>query len=113
MSVSQVRCQLGSSPVVRPRWIKDPFTSFGPWAKPRPPMALLTTSATERCRSHQGLSCICPTIRMGVMGVVDLKIVIQARFKILGRIEITALEKTPRQDAKPQFHLVEIGRAHV
>ncbi len=41
------------------------------------------------------------------MGVVDLKIVRQASFKIVGRIEITAFEKTPRQDAKPQFHLVE------
>jgi len=30
---------------------------------------------------------------MGVMGVVDFKIVLQARCKILGRIEIAALEK--------------------
>ena len=70
-------------------------------------MTLLTTRATERGRSHQGLSRIRPTIRMGVMGVVDLKIVRQASYKIVGRIEIAALEETPRQDAKPQFHLVE------
>jgi hypothetical protein len=38
---------------------------------------------------------------MGVMRVVDLKIVKQAGFKIWGRIEIAALEKTPRQDTKP------------
>ena len=43
------------------------------------------------------------------MGVVDLKIGRQARFKIVGRIEITALEKTPRQDAKPQLNLVKPG----
>jgi len=30
---------------------------------------------------------------MGVMGVVDLKIVLQAGDKISGRIEITAFEK--------------------
>ena len=70
-------------------------------------MTLLTTRATERGRSHQGLSRIRPPIRMGVMGIVDFKIVIQARFKIVGRIEIAALEKTPCQDAKPQFDLVE------
>ena len=43
------------------------------------------------------------------MGVVDLKIVLQAGCKILGRIVIAALEKTPRQDAKPQRHLIEPG----
>ena len=43
------------------------------------------------------------------MGVVDLKIVRQAGFKSLGRIEIAALEKTPCEDAKPQFDLVEPG----
>src|SRR6266700_6908187 len=107
MSVSKVRCQLCSGPLVRPGRIKDPFKSFGPCAKPGPTMTLLTTSATERCRSYQGLSRIRPAIRMGVMGVEDLKISRQARCKILGRIEIAALEKTPRQDAKPQFHLVE------
>ena len=41
------------------------------------------------------------------MGVIDFKIVRQARFKIVGRIEIAALEKTPCEDAKPQFDLVE------
>ena len=41
------------------------------------------------------------------MGVVDFKIVRQARCTILGRIEITAFEKTPRQDAQPPCHLVE------
>ena len=70
-------------------------------------MTLLTTRLTERRGPHQGLARRGPTIRMGVMGVVDFKIVIQARFKILGRIEIAALEKTARQDAQPQFHLVE------
>jgi len=46
---------------------------------------------------------------MSVMGVVDLKIGRQAGVKIVGRIIITALEKTPRQDAKPQLHLIEPG----
>lgn len=41
------------------------------------------------------------------MGVVDFQVVRQARFKIVGRIEITAFKEAPRQDAKPQFHLVE------
>jgi hypothetical protein len=43
------------------------------------------------------------------MGVVARKRVIQARFKSVGRIAIAALETTPRQDAKPPFHLVEPG----
>ena len=50
-----------------------------------------------------------PPIGMRVIGVVDLKIVRQARVKILGRSVIAALEKTPRQDAKPQLHLIEPG----
>ena len=43
------------------------------------------------------------------MGVVGLKIVRQAGVKILGRSVIAALEKTPRQDAKPQLHLIQPG----
>ena len=70
-------------------------------------MALLTTCLAERCGSHQGLPRIGPTIRMGMMGVVDFKIVSQTRFKIVGRIEIPALEKATGQDAKPQFDLIE------
>ena len=55
------------------------------------------------------MSRIGPPIWMSVIGVVDLKIVRQARVKILGRSVIAALEKTPRQDAKPQLHLIEPG----
>ena len=43
------------------------------------------------------------------MSVVDLKIVQQAGLKVVGRIVITALEKPPRQDAKPQLHLIQPG----
>jgi len=43
------------------------------------------------------------------MGVVDLKIIRQAGRKIVGRIVIAALEKTPRHDAQPQLHLIEPG----
>ena len=43
------------------------------------------------------------------MGVVDLEIVIQAGFKIVGRIVIASFEKATGQDAKPQLHLVEPG----
>ena len=56
-------------------------------------MTLLTTRLAERGGPHQGLTRICPPIWMGMMGVVDLKIVLQARGKILGRMEIAALEK--------------------
>ena len=70
-------------------------------------MTLLTTRLPEWRRSHEGLTCIRPTIRMGVMGVVDLEIVIQAGFKIVGRIVIASFEKTTGQDAKPQLDLVE------
>ena len=41
----------------------------------------------------QGLARIRPPIGMGVMGVVDCKIIRQARCKILGRMEIAAREK--------------------
>jgi len=70
-------------------------------------MTLLTTRVAERRGPHQRLARIRPPIRMGVMGVVDLKIVLQARGKILGRTEIAALEKPTGQDAKPPCHLVE------
>ena len=56
-------------------------------------MTLLTTRLAERCGPHQGLARIRPPIWMGVMGVVDFKIIRQARGKILDRIEIAALEK--------------------
>ena len=70
-------------------------------------MTLLTTRWTERRRSHEGLTRIRPPIRMGVMGVVDLEIVRQAGFKIVGRIVIASFEKPTGQDAKPQLYLVE------
>jgi hypothetical protein len=56
-------------------------------------MALLTTRLAERGGPHQGVARIGPPIWMGVMGVRDLKISLQARCKILDRIEITACEK--------------------
>src|SRR5512145_3485585 len=72
-------------------------------------MTLLTTRLAERCSPHQGLPRRRPTIRMGMVGIVDFKIVRQARCKIVHCIEIAALEKTPREDAQPQCDLVEPG----
>ena len=72
-------------------------------------MTLLTTRVTERRGPYQGLACIRPTVRMGVMGVVHLKIVIQTGFEVLDCTEITALQKPTGQDAKPQLNLVEPG----
>jgi len=43
------------------------------------------------------------------MRVVDLEIFRQAGFKIVGRIVIATLQKTPRQNAKPQLHLIQPG----
>ena len=70
-------------------------------------MTLLTTRLAERRGSHQGLPRIRPTIRMGMMGVVDFKIRLQTGGKMLRGTEIATLEKPPGQDAKPQFDLVE------
>ena len=72
-------------------------------------MTLLTTRLTERRGAHQGLPCIRPTIRMGGMGVIDLKIVTQTGFKVLGRTEIASFQKATGQDTKPQLNLVEPG----
>ena len=72
-------------------------------------MTLLTTRLAERRGPHQRLARIRPPIRMGVMGIVEFQIVRQTLCKILGRIEIAALEKTPRQDAKPQLYLIQPG----
>ena len=44
---------------------------------------------------------------MGVMSVIDLKIVIQTGFEILGGTEIAALQQPTGQDTQPQLHLVE------
>jgi hypothetical protein len=44
---------------------------------------------------------------MGVMGVVDFEIVIEAGCKIVGRIVIASFERPTGQDAKPQRYLVE------
>jgi hypothetical protein len=44
---------------------------------------------------------------MRMMGIVDLQIGGETRVKILGRSVIATLEKTPRQDTKPQFHLIQ------
>jgi hypothetical protein len=46
---------------------------------------------------------------MRMMGIVDCKRIEQARCKIGGRIKIATFEKTPGQNAKPQFDLVEPG----
>jgi hypothetical protein len=46
---------------------------------------------------------------MGGMGVIDLKIVTQTGFKVLGRTEIASFQKTTGQDTKPQLNLVEPG----
>jgi hypothetical protein len=72
-------------------------------------MTVLTTRLAEWCGPHQGLARRRPPLWMGVMGVVDRKRVLQARWKILGRMEIAALEKPPGEDAKPPCHLVEPG----
>ena len=72
-------------------------------------MMLLTACLTERRGPYQGLARIRPTIRMGGMGIIDLKIVTQTDFKVLGRTEIASLQKPAGEDAKPQLHLVEPG----
>src|SRR5215211_7514540 len=72
-------------------------------------MTLLTSRLAERRGPYQGLARIGPTIRMGVMGVVDLKIIIQTGFKVLGGTVIASLKKPTGQDAKPQLNLVEPG----
>ena len=43
------------------------------------------------------------------MDIIDLQIIRQASFKIVGRIEIAALQKPAGQDAKPQLNLVKPG----
>src|SRR2546428_3449146 len=72
-------------------------------------MTLLTTRLTERRGSYQELARLRPAIRMGSMGVIDLKIVTQTGAKVLGGTEVAPLQKPPRQDAQPQPHLVEQG----
>src|SRR6266436_3673961 len=109
MSISQVRCQSCSGSLVRPGRIKGLFKSFGPCATPGPTMPLLTSRLAERRSPHQGLTRIGPTIRMGVVGVVDFKIVLQTGGKILGRTAIASFEKSTGQDAQPQLHLVKPG----
>jgi hypothetical protein len=46
---------------------------------------------------------------MGVMGIVDFKIVRQTGCAVLSGTEVASLEKATGQDAKPQLHLVEPG----
>jgi hypothetical protein len=46
---------------------------------------------------------------MGVMGVVDVKIIHQTGFKVLRRAKITPFQKTARQDTKPQLDLIQPG----
>ena len=43
------------------------------------------------------------------MGVRDLKRVTQTGCKVLGGTAVAPFQKTPRQDAQPQLHLVEPG----
>ena len=44
---------------------------------------------------------------MGGMGIIDLKIVTQTDFKVLGRTEVASFQKATGQDAKPQLDLIE------
>src|SRR4029453_16368763 len=99
--------QLCSGPLVRPRRIKSPLTSWGPKAQPCSPVTLLPTGLAERRGPHQGLPRIRPTIRMSLMGVVDLERVVETGGKILGRTAVAPLQKPAGEDATPPLHLVE------
>src|SRR2546430_11063296 len=44
---------------------------------------------------------------MGVMRIVDIKVIEQTGFKVVGRTEVPTFEKTTRQDAQPQLDLIE------
>jgi hypothetical protein len=72
-------------------------------------MTLLTTRLTERRGSYQGLARIRPTIRLGRMGVRDLKRVTQTGCKVWGGTAVAPFQKTPRQAAQPPLHWVEPG----
>ena len=80
---------------------------MGPGAKPCPSLPLLTPGLTERGGSHEGLSRIRPAIRVGVMRVVDSKIIDQTDGKVCGRGEVPPFEKATRQDTQPEFDLIQ------
>jgi hypothetical protein len=44
---------------------------------------------------------------MGVMRIVDVKIIDQPGGKIFRRAEVPTFQKATRQNAKPQFDLIE------
>jgi hypothetical protein len=56
-------------------------------------MMLLTACLTEGRSPYQRLARVRPTIRMGRMGVIDLKKVTQPGFKIVGRTEVASLQQ--------------------
>src|SRR4029434_6290694 len=82
---------------------------WGRGTNPRPPLPLLAPSLTEGGSTDQRLPCVGPAIRMGVMGVVDVKLIHQTGFQVLRGAKITPFQKTARQDAKPQLDLIQPG----
>src|SRR6266699_6627218 len=80
---------------------------MGPGTQPRPPLPLLAPGLTEGGGAHSRLPRIRPPIRMGVRGVVDVKIIDQTGGKVFRRAEVATFQKATRQDAQPQLDLLE------
>ena len=68
--------------MIRSGWIENAFKALGAGAKPRTTVLLLASGMTEGSGAHQGLPRIRPAIRMGVMGIIDVKIIEQTGGKV-------------------------------
>src|SRR4051794_31881424 len=107
MTVSEVPRHWALRQLVRPRGIHQTLPARRSRADAGPPTPLLTTRLSERCCPHQRLACVGPSVRMGVTRVVTFQVGAQPLLELRRRSKVAPFQETSRQDAEPQFHLVE------
>src|SRR6267142_1286402 len=109
MTVSEVRRHSVLRTLVRSWWIEQALPTGQATADAHSPALLLLTGLSEWRCPYQRLTRIRPAVRMRVLPIVRFQEGSQPLLELPRRGEVAPFQKTPRQDAEPQFHLVEPG----
>src|SRR6476620_1442585 len=107
MTISQVCRQSSGLTLVRPRRIQHTLPARPPTAYPGSPMLLLPAALGKRSPTHQWLTRVRPTIGMGMTPVILLQKNLQSVLELRYAGIIPTSQKTTRQHAEPQLHLIQ------
>src|SRR3954469_19717249 len=107
MTVSEVRRHSAVRPLI-PSWgIHETLPARRSSSGASSAALLLLASLSERRSPHQRLARVGPAVGMSITRVVVFHIGAQPLLELRRRSEVATFQETPRQDAEPQFHLVE------